>query len=100
MVSCYRRWSGNPQLPDYIFQLLACAALTLTAYQRAAFDANMGSRRRFLLFSYLAAFFCMLSFVGTESYHLYWGGLLWTVAGISAPRDTSHSAQPEPGEDT
>lgn len=90
MICRYRPWSGNPQLPDYTFQLLACIFLTLTAYYRMAFDVDLPSPKLFRFCSLMAIFFCMASFVGGEDAKFYMGGTIWALFGIAhrthAPR--------------
>ncbi len=60
MIGSYKLWSGNPQTEDYCFALLACACLTLSAYQRTAFCAEAGSRRSHLFICLMAGYFCIL----------------------------------------
>lgn len=71
LICCYQSWSGNPQIPDYSFQLLACVFLILAAYQRSAFSAALGSRRMHLICSLLAGYFCTLCCVGCDFPWLY-----------------------------
>lgn len=96
MVCQYRSWSGNPQLPDYIFHLFACIFLTLTAYYRSAFDLGQGRRGRFLLCDLMAVYLCFLSMVGAGDGRFYFGSGLWALSNLcaleppsrTAPRDT------------
>lgn len=71
LVCRYREWSGNPQIPDYSFQLLACVALMLASYQRMAFCAGLGRSRLYLMYSLMAAYLCILSSVGSDYALLY-----------------------------
>ena len=71
LICCYQSWSGNPQLPDYSFQLLACVALILAAYHRTAYPVGMGKRRAHLLCSLLAGFLCTLCCVRSDFPWLY-----------------------------
>ena len=106
MICRYRFWSGNPQLADYTFHLFACASLCLTAYYRTAFDVGMGSRRMLLFMGMMSVFFCMLSFVGPESFSTgpdqlsrYVGGALWAAASMctqTLPRRRQQPAQEGP----
>lgn len=82
MICRYRTWSGDPQLVDYLFQLLACVFLTLTAYYRTAFDVDMGNRRIFRFCSLMAMLLCMFSFAGPENLPFYLGGFLFALSGI------------------
>lgn len=80
----YRSWSGNPQLPDYCFQLAACVFLTLTAYYRTAAETGIGSEKKRLFCSCLALFFCMLSIVGPDSREYFLGCGCWLWAELQA----------------
>lgn len=82
MICRYRVWSGNPQLEDYCFHLLACVFLTLAAYHRTAFDAGMGSRRMSLFATLMAMMLCLLSLVGPDNSLFYLGGAVWAAANL------------------
>ena len=71
LILCYQIWSGNPQIPDYSFQLLACVSLVLASYHRSAFSAGLGKRRGHLIFSLLSGFFCTLCCVHSDFPWLY-----------------------------
>lgn len=80
MLARYQFWSGNPQLPDYVFQVLACVALSLCSYQRLAFDTGLGNRRALLFFSLMAMYLSLLCAAGPETPIFYLGGALWAGA--------------------
>lgn len=82
MVFQYRTWSANPQLPDYIFHIFACACLTLTAYHRAAFDVGLGKRTVFLFFSLMSVYLCFLSLVGAGDPRFYVAGGIWALGNL------------------
>lgn len=86
MVGCYRMWSGNPQLQDYVFTLFACVALMLQAYQQGAWAAGCGSPRVLRFAGMAAVFFCMVCLSGTEDTVLYFTGGIWAVTHQAAPR--------------
>lgn len=77
MLCRYRDWSGNPQLPDYVFQIFACIALCLCSYHRLAFDADLGKRRMMLWCSMMALYLCVTCISGPETEIFYLGGALW-----------------------
>lgn len=79
MLARYRVWSGNPQLPDYLFQVLACVMLSLCSYQRLAFDAGLGKGRKLLFFSPMAVYLSLLCAAGPETPVFYLGGALWAA---------------------
>jgi hypothetical protein len=82
LLNQYRVWSGNPQLPDYLFQIFACISLTLTAYYRTAFDLGMGRRRLYLFSNLMAVYLCFLSLVGSGDGRFYFGGGVWALANL------------------
>lgn len=61
MFSQYRNWSSDPQLSDFFFRLMACVSLTMTTYQRAAFEVKLGKRTTYVFWSLSAIFFCFVS---------------------------------------
>ena len=79
LISQYRAWSAEPQLQEYVFQLLASVFLMLSTYHRATLDARSGSRRWYLFFNYGALFFCFLALQnGMQPFYLsmaLWAGL-------------------------
>lgn len=82
LISRYQGWSGNPQLEDYVFELLALSGLVLFSYQCAAFESGMGSRRM-----HLAAGLFVLLLWGPASFRgqvpgLYFGGAFWAVTNL------------------
>lgn len=83
MICRYRIWSGNPQLPDYSFHLLACACLTLVAYQHTSLAVGLGSSRQLVLWSLLAVFFCILSLTGQGDPNFYIAGALWAAFNLT-----------------
>lgn len=66
VVSQYRSWSAEPQLQNYIFQLLASVFLMLCCYYRTLLDTGVNNRRRYVFFNYCALFFCCLSLAGED----------------------------------
>jgi hypothetical protein len=80
MLSRYQSWSGNPQLPDYVFQVLACVMLSLCSYHRLAFDTGLGKRRTLLFVSLMAMYLSLLCAAGPETPIFYLGGALWAGA--------------------
>lgn len=85
----YRIWSGNPQAPDYSFQLLACICLMLFAYYQTAFTVGSGKRRAQLFSALMGVYLCFLAAAQTETLWLYAGGGLWLLTDrctMSPPR--------------
>lgn len=82
LIFLYRHWSADPQLQDYCFQILAAVCLMLSAYFRAAFDANAGKRRPYAFFSLAAVYFCCLSLTAWEHIPLYLGAGAWMLSDL------------------
>lgn len=82
LVSQYQSWSGNPQMQDYVFELLALVCLTLFSYQCAAFEAGTGNRRMQLAMGLLALLLCGAANFRAQVPALYFSGLVWTAADL------------------
>ena len=82
LVSRYQSWSGNPQLQDYVFELLAAVALVLFSYHCAAFEAGMGQRRTQLALGLLAVLLCGAANFRAQVPALYASGLVWALSDL------------------
>ena len=96
LISWYQSWSGNPQLQDYVFDLLAAVALILFSYQCAAFEAGIGRRRMQLALGMLSVLLCGGALAGSENPGLYAAGLVWAAADlcILAPPPKKEEVEP------
>lgn len=75
LVACYQVWSRDPQIQDYIFQLLACLCLTAFFYQQTALEAGLGSRTWRLRFGFLGCYLCLAACAAQRlSYPYLWFG--------------------------
>ncbi len=92
MLCRYQGWSGSPQLPDYVFQVLACVLLTLGTYQRMAFDVRLGRRMRHRFLSLMGLYLCLISTVGPDSWAFYLGGAFWCAASLDAQTPPEENA--------
>lgn len=93
LLDLYRTWSFDPQLYDYCFQLLACIALTMTAYQLACFDLDKGSHRKLWFWGLAAAYLCWLSAAdGT----FFLAGALWSWTNLTSLRIRRERKRLEP----
>ena len=79
LVLSFRGWSADPQLQDYILQLMACISLMFFAFHRASCDANDIVPRRTAFFSLCAGFFCLASLSDPQMGLLFLGAGLWSV---------------------
>lgn len=89
MVGFYQTWSSNPQLQDYGFAMLACAAVTLFAYQNAALSVGIGSRRVWLATGLATVAFGISAVSGSIfSMMLYLGAVGWALTGLVSGEKT------------
>lgn len=79
LILSFRGWSSEPQLRAYAVELLACIALELLAYNRAAWAAGLGKRRPTLFFAQAALCLCLCA-VGAARPAFYAAGILWAVS--------------------
>ncbi len=98
LVFQYRIWSSEPQLQEYVFQLLASVFLMLSTYHRTTLDARSGSRRWYVFFNFGAVFFCCLAIRG-ESWLFYLAMAVWTATADCSlkpahPRQTMPLPEP------
>lgn len=82
MVSCYRIWSSNPQLMDYIFSLFASIGLMLFAFYQGCLEAGMGKLRLLPIIGLFTGYCCMVALSGTDHMLLYLSGGLWTLTNL------------------
>lgn len=94
----YRNWSAQPELLRYCFPLFASVCLTLAFYYRTAFTVGMGNRQKYLLFTQLGAFFCLVV-LGSELDLFYLGMLGWCLLDLTALRPFKTGAREELPED-
>lgn len=81
LVSQFRRWSADPQLGDYCFQLLACVFAMLASYQLAGFPLKRGRRRAAIFCTMATVFFCLISLVDGAVWPFYAAIALWLLTG-------------------
>lgn len=98
----YRIWSGNPQSPDYSFQLLACICIMLFAYYQTAFTVGSGKRRAQLFSGLMGVYLCFLAAARTDTLWLYPGCALWLLADrcTMTPPRRRHAGEGSGGEGT
>ncbi len=78
LVSQYKSWNIDPQLQDYLPQLMASVFLMLAAYHRTMLEAGTGSRRWYVFFNYGALYFCCISLWSANPV-FYLGMIAWTA---------------------
>lgn len=84
LLQLYRSSSFDPQVQDYFFQMLACIALAVTAYQQAAAELGQGSRRWLWGAGMAAVYLSMLS-LGSSSTGLFLTGAAWAFTAFPTP---------------
>lgn len=82
VVNHYQAWCSNPQLTDYFFALMAMVALTLFAYQQAAFAADSGDRRMLTLLGLGAVYLSGTELAAGAYPYLYIGCILWCLTAL------------------
>ena len=85
MLGRYQSWSGNPQLPDYVFHVLAGVALSLSAYQSLALHTGLGKLRIHRFWCLSALFLCILCLAGPEPRAFYLSGACWALFCLLTP---------------
>lgn len=86
LVDYYRFWSGETQLTNYVFQLFGCVGLMFTAYQRTAFDVELGNIRILRITELLTAFACLVAAPDSGKLALFYAaGGMWCLAGLHTP---------------
>lgn len=82
LVSYYRRWSADPQLHDYAYQLLALVLLMLSSFHRVCCDAEIIQRRQLLFTGLSAAFCCVAALSGGFQRGFYLASGLWAAGSL------------------
>lgn len=85
MLKFYQICSFDPQIQNYFFQLLACIALTLTAYQLTACGMDRGSPRSLWFMGLATVYLCCVCLGGDNCAFFFTGGL-WVFTSLRAPR--------------
>ena len=98
LISRYQGWSGNPQMQDYVFELLASVALILFSYYCTAFEADSGSRRMQLATGLLAVLLCGAAIPCSEFPNLYICGLIWAATDLCCPFQPPKEVEVDCGE--
>lgn len=83
----YQQWSGEPELQRYVFQLLSAVLSMLALYQRSALAVNIGSSKRYLLWSRSAVLMCLAAIPGSQL------PLLWIAMAVFFALDGCEAAE-------
>lgn len=82
LVCKYRVWSSEPQLLSYCFSLFCLAALAVSVFCRAGFDADSGSRRSLVISHLAAVFFGLVAIPGNPDWIFYFTVSLWMLTDL------------------
>ena len=80
MLSLYRAQSFDPQIHHFCFHLFACIALSMAAYQFAAFDVGRGKHGALWLWCLAAGILCLMCLDGGL---FYAAGAAWVLTNLS-----------------
>ena len=89
LVVRYQIWSANPQVQDYVFSVLGCAALALFAYFHAAQEVSPRHPRRYFAAGLLAGYFCLGSVCRAQDPLVFLGAALWALTQSPTPREVN-----------
>lgn len=92
LVVNYRGWSADPQVMDYLFDLLAAIFLMLFSYYDAAATAGLGRPRLRLAAGGMAVTMCLTALADSQWPWLYLGGCLLAASGIAHRGEARHEA--------
>lgn len=85
-VSNYQTWSSEPQIVNYVCQLLGLVFLMLFAFYHSAFDAGLEWRQRLTFSAYAAACLSLAAIPGSSYPWLYLGCGLWALLDRPVPQ--------------
>jgi hypothetical protein len=83
LVAWCRVWGTEPQLHNYLFELLASLFLLMAAYYRAKMPNSTAHYRRYAFFSQMALFCCMLCLTDGE-WMFYLSAGIWMASDFCA----------------
>ena len=95
MLDRYRGWSGEPQLQNYLFDLLGAMAITLYAYHTAAFSVDLGKPRAREFTALAAGFLCTAAALPgpSKTAPLYLLCALWALTGLYGGNTNQEKAE-------
>lgn len=78
LISQYRQWSAEPQLQNYLFQVLGSVFLMVACYYRTCLELLGGKLRWYVFFNQGALLFCLYS-LNTRLWPFYLAMGLWSL---------------------
>lgn len=92
LVSHYRPWSSQPQIQDYLFDLLSTVALMIFAYYHAAALTGNGKPGLLRLSGLLAVMLGLIALSGTEHIWLALSGIVFAATNLVSPAEAREDA--------
>ncbi len=90
LVANYPVWSREASLNKYFYQLLAGAALMLSAYQQTAADAGIGNLKEYLVLSLMCVVLCPMAMMGSSQWLMYLAFFVYHVLNLLSLDLTKH----------
>lgn len=87
IVTRYQLWSGNPQLQDYVFSLLAAMALMFFGFCTAAQAVGCGNFPIWLGTGLAAVYLCLAELARSSCPWLYLGCVIWVLTELAGIRE-------------
>lgn len=85
LVSNYRQWCADPQILDYLFELLGMGAWMLFAYYCACARVGLGKPRMHLATGLLTVIFCLSALGARGNWLLCLGGAFFAASSLAFP---------------
>ncbi len=82
LLMCYRTWSSDPQMMNFIFALGAAICLMLCCYYHTAFCVDLGSRRGLLFAGVFGTFCAMAAAAAGDDVLLWLTGAAWMITDL------------------
>lgn len=97
LVCQYRHWSAEPQLQNYLFQMLGSIFLMTACFYRTSLSLLGGRVRGFAFFNQ-AAMFCSILSLNTVMWPFYLAMAVWTTADFYTVMAQRRDDLPQGGE--
>lgn len=94
LISNYRQWCADPQILDYLFELLGVGAWMLFSYYCACFCVGLGKRRMQLATGLLTVVFCLTNLGTGGNLLLSLGGVAFSTTNLCHPVPTCQKEAP------
>ena len=99
LISQYRQWSAEPQLQNYLFQVLGSVFLMVACYHRTCLELLGGKLRWYVFFNQGALLLCIYS-LNTRLWLFYLAMGLWTLFDFITILQSARLRPARPREET